>query len=71
MQSARFTISRLFWLFIRTMTRMGVLTYDVYNPGAAAIFPVSSVLVSGDWGLRVGGQQRAAVFQCWDGGVQP
>ena len=24
------------------------LTLDVYNPGAAAIFPVSSVLVSGD-----------------------
>ena len=28
-ERARFTISRLFWLFIRTMTRMGVLTYDV------------------------------------------
>jgi len=26
----------------------GPLTLDVYNPGAAAIFPVSSVLVSGD-----------------------
>ena len=24
------------------------LTLDVYNPGAAAIFPVSSVLISGD-----------------------
>ena len=28
-ERARTTISRLFWLFIRTMARMGVLTYDV------------------------------------------
>ena len=28
-ERARATVSRLFWLFIRTMARMGVLTYDV------------------------------------------
>ena len=28
-ERARYTVSRLFWLFIRFMARMGVLTYDV------------------------------------------
>ncbi|MBS5840136.1 MAG: 1-acyl-sn-glycerol-3-phosphate acyltransferase [Pseudomonas sp.] len=28
-ERARATVSRLFWLFIRSMARMGVLTYDV------------------------------------------
>ena len=28
-ERARATVSRLFWLFIRTMSRMGVLTYEV------------------------------------------
>ena len=28
-ERARYTISRLFWLFIRFMARMGILTYDV------------------------------------------
>ena len=28
-ERARYTVSRLFWLFIRCMARLGVLTYDV------------------------------------------
>ena len=35
-QRARYTVSRLFWLFIRFMTRTGVLSYEVHGQSAWA-----------------------------------
>ena len=34
-ERARATVSRLFWLFIRTMARMGVLTYGCKAPSGS------------------------------------
>lgn len=44
----RFLISVVMLGFVSHVLAAPPLTLDVYNPGAAAIFPVSSVLVSGE-----------------------
>ena len=44
----RFLISAVMLGFISNVVAAPPLTLDVYNPGAAASFPVSSVLVSGE-----------------------
>lgn len=44
----RFLISAVMLGFVSNVVAAPPLTLDVYNPGAAAIFPVSSVLVSGE-----------------------
>lgn len=44
----RFLISAVMLGFVSNVVAAPPLTLDVYNPGAAASFPVSSVLVSGE-----------------------
>lgn len=44
----RFVLSAVVLGFAAHAAAQAPLTLDVYNPGEAAIFPVSSVLISGD-----------------------